>query len=74
MNETVEFNADGMTSDERMAYCQNIRSRIMAKEEVPEDVLKNGIKCLRAERKAASSRPSKSRSSAPVKEYSIDEL
>lgn len=74
MNETVEFNADSMSSEERMAYCQAIRRQVIAKEEVPEEVLKNGIKCLRAERKSASSRPTKAKTAAPMKEYNLDEL
>lgn len=73
MTET-EFNASSMTSEDRMAYCQEIRRKVMAKQNVSEEELKNGIKCLRAERKTASSRPSKMRTSAPVKEYNLDEL
>ena len=69
-----EFNPESMSSDERMAYCQNVRSLVVAKQEVSEEMLQNGIKCLRAERKAASSRPTKSKSSAPMKSYTLDDL
>jgi hypothetical protein len=68
------FDATTITSEERMAYCQEIRRKVMDNVEVSEEELKNGIKCLRAERKAAGSRPSKTRTAAPVKEYNIDEL
>lgn len=69
------FDADTMSSEERYAYLQNIRSMYLENNAKPsEEQLNNAVACLRADRKQLTTRPKTTKTKTPMKAYDLDDL
>ena len=72
-----DFNAETMTSEERVQYTQSIRQKVVKGDPVPTDEeLRNAIQCLRVERRTASTRGATKRTNgAPaMKQMTLDDI
>ena len=71
-----EINIESLSSEERVAFIQSIRRKVVENNPAPTDEeLRSAIQCLRIERRTASKRvPKNGESKAPMKQHTMEDL